>query len=378
MKTIPFIDLKAQYQALREPIQKQIQNVLEHGQFVMGPEVEELERNLSAFAGVKHSIACSSGTDAAILAMMALGLGPGDEVILPAFSFIATAETVILIGATPVYVDVDPKTCNLDVTQLEKAVTPQTKAIQPVSLYGQPAEMDAINSFAKARNLFVIEDAAQSFGARYHGRCSGTLGHIGATSFFPAKPLGCYGDGGAAFTDDDALAEAMREIRNHGQKTRYLHTRIGINGRLDTLQCAILLPKLERFPWELEQRARLGQRYTEKLAALAKYDVVLPHLAAHCTSSWAQYTLQVPGRGQSSGREDMQKYLQERGIPTAVHYPRTMPDQPAYRERGRTLNIDVSRRLAETVVSLPLYPDMKEEQQDYVIENVLGFFARGK
>lgn len=368
MKTIPFIDLKAQYQALREPIQKQIQTVLEHGQFVMGPEMEELERRLAKFTGVKHAITCASGTDAAVMAMMALGIGPGDEVICPAFSFIATAETVVLVGATPVYVDVDPRTYNLDVKALEKALSPKTKAIQPVSLYGQPAEMDEINAFASKHGLHVIEDAAQSFGAMYKGKRSCALSEVGVTSFFPAKPLGCYGDGGAAFTDDDALATAMKEVRVHGQSGRYYHTRVGINGRLDTLQCAILIPKLERFGWELEQRQYRAKRFNDAFATLTQHDVVLPELAPERTSSWAQYTLQVPKR------EAFQKALQEKGVPTAVHYPRTMPDQPAYTESGRILNIEISRRLANSVVSLPLYPDMTDEIQDYVIDTVLNYF----
>lgn len=370
MKNVPFIDLKAQYNALKEPINKQIQNVLEHGQFIMGPEVEELERRLNAFTGTKHALAVSSGTDAAVIAMMALGIGPGDEVIMPAFSFVATAETVLLVGATPVYVDIDPKTYNLDLKQLDKAMSPKVKAIQPVSLYGQPAEMDEINAFAIKHNLAVIEDAAQSFGAMYKGKRSCNLSTVGVTSFFPAKPLGCYGDGGAIFTNDDALAEAMREIRVHGQKQRYYHTRIGVNGRLDTLQCAILIPKLERFPWELEQRTRIAQRYNKSLRELESKGVVLPHLAPERTSSWAQYTLQVPKR------EAFQKAMQENGIPTAVHYPRTMPDQPAYQKHGRTLNIEVSRKMAETVVSLPLYPDMTDDIQDYVVEQIGKYFAK--
>lgn len=368
MKTIPFIDLKTQYQALRGSINERIQKVLDHGLFIMGPEVEELERNLAAFTGAKHAITCASGTDAAILAMMALGLGEGDEVIMPAFSFIATAETVLLCGATPVYVDIDPKTYNLDVKQLEKAITPRTRVIQPVSLYGQPADMDEINAIAKKHKLHVIEDAAQSFGARYKGRMSCNLSDVGVTSFFPAKPLGCYGDGGAAFTNDDKLAEAMREVRNHGQKTRYYHTRLGINGRLDTLQCAILIPKLERFPWELEQRARVATRYNQAFKELK--DVVIPELAPERSSAWAQYTLQV------QQRETFQKYLQDNGVPTAVHYPRTMPDQPAYQDCGRVISQDISRKMTELVVSLPLYPDLTDDLQDHVITTVLKFFSR--
>ena len=368
MKTIPFIDLKAQYKALQPDIQTQINNVLEHGLFIMGPEVEELERKLCEFTGAKHALTCSSGTDAAVIAMMALGIGPGDEVIVPAFSFIATAETVHLVGATPVYVDVDPKTYNLDCRQLQEALSPKTKAIQPVSLYGQCADMDTINSFAQTHGLAVLEDAAQSFGAMYKGRRSCNLSTIGATSFFPAKPLGCYGDGGAIFTNDDQLAEAMREIRTHGQKSRYYHTRIGVNGRLDTLQCAILLPKLARFSWELEQRDHRARRYNEAFAGLEKKGVQIPYLSDGCTSAWAQYTLCLPQR------EKFQKHMQERGVPTAVHYPMTMADQPAYKEAGRILNISTSRKLADTVVSLPIYPDMTDDIQDYIVAQTLSFF----
>jgi UDP-2-acetamido-2-deoxy-ribo-hexuluronate aminotransferase len=370
LKTIPFIDLKTQYQALREPINQRIQDVLDHGQFIMGPEVEELERKLAAFTGSKYAIACASGTDAALLALMALGLGPGDEVIVPAFSFIATAEVVLLAGATPVYVDIDPKTYNLDTRHLEKAMSKKTKAIQPVSLYGQPADMDEIGAFAKKHGLHVIEDAAQSFGATYKGRTSCNLSLIGVTSFYPAKPLGCYGDGGAAFTNDDGLAAAMREVRVHGQKSTYYHTRIGINGRLDTLQCAILIPKLERFPWELKQRDRVAQRYSQAFKELETKGVVLPKLAPDRTSAWAQYTIQVPARA------DFQKFLKDGGVPTAIHYPRTMPDQPAYEKIGRVLDIDISRKMADLVVSLPLYPDMSDDLQDHVIEQVMRFFSK--
>lgn len=368
MKTIPFIDLKAQYLALREPIQNRIQTVLDHGQFIMGPEMQELEQALATFTGAKHALTCASGTDAAVIAMMALGIGPGDEVIVPAFSFIATAETVLLVGATPVYVDVDPHSFNLDIRQLREALSPKTKAIQPVSLYGQVADMDEINAFAREHGLHVIEDAAQSFGALYKGKRSCNLSTVGITSFFPAKPLGCYGDGGAIFTNDDAIAEAMKEVRVHGQKSRYYHTRIGVNGRLDTLQCAILIPKLERFPWELEQRTKRALRYNEAFRGLR--GVGIPELSPERTSAWAQYTLTVPAR------DAFQKAMQEKGIPTAVHYPRTMADQPAYRENGRVLDISVSRKLADTVISLPIYPDMDDETQAYIIENVTKYFGK--
>lgn len=369
MESIPFLDLKAQFEALRDPIQKRVQNVLEHCQFIMGPEVEELEKALAQYVGCRHAITCSSGTDAAVIAMMALGIGPGDEVIVPAFSFIATAESVILCGATPVYIDVDPRTYNLDVNQLQAALTSKTKAIQPVSLYGQPSRMDEINAFAKKHNLFVIEDAAQSFGGTYKGLRSGNLSLVGATSFFPAKPLGCYGDGGAIFTNDDELATALKEVRSHGQKSRYYHTRIGLNGRLDTLQCAILIPKLERFPWELEQRQLRANRYTEAFAELSKYGVVLPFVEKDCTSAWAQYTLQVPNR------DAFQKALSSQGVPTTVHYPTPMPDQPAYSENGRVVAASVSRQLAKTVVSLPLYADMTDKIQDAVIQRIRNYFA---
>lgn len=360
--SIPFIDLKTQFEALRGPIEKRIANVLNHCQFILGPEVEELEKALAAFTGVKHAVTCSSGTDATIMALMALGIGPGDEVIVPAFSFVATAETVLLVGATPVYIDVEKSTGNMDAKGLEAAITAKTKAIHPVSLYGQPADMNEINAIAKKHGIPVIEDAAQSFGASYHGQRSCSLSTIGVTSFFPAKPLGCYGDGGAVFTNDDALAEALKEIRVHGQKSRYYHTRIGINGRLDTLQCAIMLPKLERFPWELEQRSRIAENFNQAFAQLK--GVTLPILKPNRTSAWAQYTLQV------SNRDEVQKELQKLGIPTAVHYPRTMADQPAYLENGRVVAQETARLLAQTVMSLPLYPDMTEQIQSEIIKGV--------
>ncbi len=356
---IPFIDLKTQYEALREPIAQRIQKVLEHGQFILGPEVDECEKALAEFVGVRHAITCSSGTDAAIMAMMALGIGPGDEVITSAFSFIASAETILLVGATPVLVDIDPVTFNIDPAKIEAAITPKTKAIQPVGLYGQTADMDAINAIAKKHSLFVIEDAAQSFGALYRSKKSCGVSDMGCTSFFPAKPLGCYGDGGAVFTDNDDWAKTLKEIRVHGQASRYYHTRIGVNGRLDTLQCAILLPKLERFPWELEQRNRVARRYNEKLAKVK--GITLPTVAQNQTSAWAQYTLRV------SDRADFQNSMTQKGIPTSIHYPRAISDQPAYTEKVRTISDSQSRLAAEQVISLPMYPDMTDAIQDQII-----------
>ncbi len=362
---IPFIDLKPQYEALRDSISNRIQKVLEHGQFILGPEVEECEKALAEFVGVKHAIAVSSGTDAAIMAMMALGIGPGDEVITTPFSFIATAETILLVGATPVLVDIDPLTFNLDPAKISEAITDKTKAIQPVGLFGQTADMKSICDIAKKNNLYVLEDAAQSFGGTYLGRQSCSLGDMGCTSFFPAKPLGCYGDGGAVFTDNDDWAKTLKEIRVHGQSARYYHTRIGVNGRLDTLQCAILIEKLKRFPWEVEQRNRIAKRYSQELNGID--GIKTPHVNEGCTSSWAQYTLRVKERDQFA------KYMTEQQIPTSVHYPRCISDQPAYLENTKTVSAVEARRAADEVISLPMYPDMPQSIQDQVIAAVRGF-----
>ncbi|MCB0407308.1 MAG: DegT/DnrJ/EryC1/StrS family aminotransferase, partial [Bdellovibrionales bacterium] len=349
--SIPFIDLRAQYLELKNDIQNRIHSVLEHGQFIMGPEVKESEALLSEYVGCKHTINVSSGTDAAVIAMMAKCIGPGDEVITTAFSFIATAETIRLVGAIPKMVDIDPKTYNINVDLIEKAITPKTRAIMPVSLYGQPANMDEINQLAEKHGLFVIEDAAQSFGGTYKGKKSGNLSHCGVTSFFPAKPLGVYGDGGAIFTNDDALAESCRQILFHGQTARYYHEKVGVNGRMDTLQCAILIPKLEKFPWELEQRQKLANAYSEAFSALEKVGIMTPFIDSNRTSAWAQYTLRVPNR------DPFQKKLQELGVPTAIHYPRTMADQPAYSNPEYVIgNIAESRKAAQEVISLPMHP----------------------
>jgi len=364
---VPFIDLKSQYQALKNSIDSRIQKVLESGAYIGGPEVAELEKTLAQHTGTKHCLAVASGTDALLIPLMALGIGRGDEVITTAFSFIATAETIVLSGATPIYVDIDRKTFNLDPKKIEAAITPKTKAIMPVSLYGQAADLDEINAIAKKYNLAVIEDTAQSYGAGYKNRKSGACTTAAGTSFYPAKPLGCYGDGGAIFTHDDQLFTIMKEIREHGSEKRYCHTRLGVNGRLDTIQCAVLLSKMERYDWEVEQRNRLARRYTESFAGLEKIDSQFstPYIKPDHTSVWAQYTLTI------SQRELFQKKMTELQVPTAVHYPMTMPDQPWYKTHTALIHdISLSRWAAQHVVSLPMYPDMDDRTQDIVIDAV--------
>ena len=360
---LQFIDLKTQYQALKADIDARIQRVLDHGQYIMGPEVRELEERLAALVGVKHCVTVASGTEALLIAMMAHGIGPGDEVITTPFTFAATAETIALTGASPVFVDVQPDTCNIDPAAIEAAITPRTRAIMPVSLYGQVADMDEINAIAARHgNIPVIEDAAQSFGASYKGRRSCALSTWGATSFFPSKPLGCYGDGGALFTDDDALAQAAREIRVHGQSKRYFHTRIGVGGRMDTLQCAVVLGKLARFDWEVERRLALGERYQQLLA-----DLPVQRLAVRedrdCV--WAQFTVLLKDAAQ---RDAVQAALTAQGIPTAIHYPRPMHLQPAYERWAPTWPLPHSEAVSQRVMSLPMSADLTDEQQDLVID----------
>ncbi|HEX9138391.1 MAG TPA: DegT/DnrJ/EryC1/StrS family aminotransferase [Steroidobacteraceae bacterium] len=362
-----FIDLKSQYRALRDPINRRIQHVLDHGQYILGPEVGELEAQLAAYVGVRHCVCVASGTEALLIALMARGVGPGDEVITTAFTFVATAEVIALVGATPVFVDVEPDTCNMDVTQLEAAITARTKAIIPVGLYGQPADMEEINAIsAKHGSICVIEDAAQSFGARYKGYRSCNLSEIGCTSFFPSKPLGCYGDGGAIFTNDAELAKACSEIRVHGQSARYVHTRIGLGGRIDTIQCAVLLAKLERFDWELQRRAEIGQQYAERIAASgAKATLLTVRPDRNCV--WAQYTVRV------ADRDGVQQRLKAVGIPTAVHYPRPLHQQPAYAKLIDTARRHpVSELLANEVISLPMSADLSASQQIEVVAALAG------
>ena len=351
-----FIDLKTQYKLMKESVDSRIARVLQHGQFIMGPEIEELETALAARTGAKHCVTCASGTDALMIALMALGVGRGDEVITSPFTFIATAEIIALLGATPVFVDIDPRTYNLDPRQLAHAITPRTRAIMPVSLYGQCADMDAINSIAK--NIPVIEDAAQSLGALYKERQSCNLSTIGCTSFFPSKPLGCYGDGGACFTSDDQLAKLMKQIRVHGQDRRYHHPIIGFNGRLDTLQAAVLLAKLKRFDEEISKRAELGSRYTQLLSGAG---VVTPFIAPGNTSVYAQYTIQV------ENREAVQDELKRKNIPTAVHYPIPLNLQPAFAKLGLGKgSFPISEHAAERVMSLPMHPYLTEADQKVV------------
>ena len=377
-----FIDLAAQQARIKQKIDANIQKVLAHGQYILGPEVSELEEKLAAFTGAKYCISVANGTDALQIAQMAFGIGPGDEVITPGFTYIATAETVALLGAKPVYVDVCPKTYNLDPTKLEAAITPRTKAIIPVSLYGQCADFDAINAIANKYGIPVIEDAAQSFGATYKGKQSCNLSTVSCTSFFPSKPLGCYGDGGAIFTNDDELAIALRQIARHGQDRRYHHVRVGVNSRLDTLQAAILLPKLEIFAEEIQLRQQVANTYKELFARHCKelsprnceelspghceersdaaIHIQTPHIEAHNTSVYAQYTIQV------DNREQVQAKLKEACIPTAVHYPIPLNKQPAVADA--TAQLPVGDAVAEKVMSLPMHPYMTEEDQQKVVE----------
>ncbi|HPI41795.1 MAG TPA: DegT/DnrJ/EryC1/StrS family aminotransferase, partial [Pseudobdellovibrionaceae bacterium] len=363
---VPFIDLKTQYEALKPSINKRIQTVLDHGAYVNGPEIIELEKKLSEYTGAPYALTCSNGTDALIIPLMALGIQPGDEVITTAFSFIATAEAIALMGAKTVYVDIDPTTYNIDVRQIESKINKKTKAIMPVSLYGHPADMEEINALALKYNLSVIEDAAQSFGASFKGKKSCNLSLVAGTSFFPAKPLGCYGDGGAIFTQSEPLYKAMKEIREHGSESRYYHTRLGINGRLDTLQCAILLSKLERYEWEVARRQEVAFKYNEAFSQIKSEGFKYPQEKKDCKSVWAQYTIEV------QNRDIFQKSMQELGVPTSVHYPRIMPDQPWYKEHTPTSEpLMTARTCAQHVISLPLYPDMTTEHQNHVIESVL-------
>ena len=356
-----FIDLKKQYHLIESDILSSIKQVLDHGQYIMGPEIKALENTLAEFIGVKHVIANASGTDALLMALLALDIGPGDEVITSPFSFFATAEVIALCQAKSVFVDIDPLTYTMDANQLDAAITPKTKAIMPVSLYGQPADMEKINKIAKKYGLPVIEDAAQSFGAKQGERYSCSLSTIGCTSFFPSKPLGGYGDSGACFTDEDVLAERLREVRLHGQNARYRHCRIGINGRMDTMQAAILLQKMKLFPEEIELRQQVAGRYADLLSDCVKTPVILPGN----TSIYAQYTIEVPNRDQ------FQQSMEEYGIPTAVHYPVAMHQQVALSGLGYSEgDFPHAEAASQRVISLPMHPYLSLEEQKQIAHAV--------
>ncbi len=370
-KKIDFIDLKAQQRRIRTSLDQRIAKVLDHGAYIMGPEIAELEGVLAKYVGVKHCIACASGTDALLMPLMAYGIGPGDVMFTSPFTFIATAEVVALLGASVVYVDIDPKTYNIDPAKLDESITKflknpagkKAKGIIPVDLFGQTAEYDPIEQIAKKHGLFVLQDAAQSFGAIYRGKKAGSSGDVGATSFFPAKPLGGYGDGGAIFCNDDGMMQKLRSIRVHGQGSdKYNNIRIGINGRLDTMQAAILLAKMEIFEEEIGLRNKVAARYSEKL----KGKIVTPFIEKHCISAWAQYSLQT------EHRDEMLKKLKSRGVPTAVYYPKPLHLQDAFKHLGYSRgDFPVSERIADSIFSIPMHPYLNEPDQDYIVNAIL-------
>jgi UDP-2-acetamido-2-deoxy-ribo-hexuluronate aminotransferase len=361
-----FIDLQTQYQNHKDKIDQRIHRVLQHGRFIKGPEINELEEKLADYTKVKHCIGVSSGTDALLISLMALGVGPGDEVITTPFSFFATAETIILLGAIPVFVDIDPYTYNIAADLIAAAITPRTKVIMPVSLYGQCADMDKINAVAKQYGLSVIEDAAQSFGAMYKDKYSCHLSTISCTSFYPSKPLGCYGDGGACFTDDENLARKMREIRDHGQDRTYHHVGLGINGRLDTLQAAVLLAKLELFPLENEMRLAVAEHYNRLLSD----HIPVPFIAPYNKSVYALYTIKA------SKRDALQKYLQSHNIPTAIHYPMPLYEQPIFKKLiPQSQHLPLVEQAATQVLSLPIHPYLPVSQIEFVAKRVIEFMV---
>ncbi len=355
---IDFAKLQYQYQLYKEEIDTSIQAVLNKSNYIMGEEVSELEKSLEEFTGVKHAISCSSGTDALLLAMMSLNIKQGDEIITTPFTFVATAETIAFLGIKPVFVDIDERTYNIDPSKIEEAITTKTKAIMPVSLYGQPADMNAIQKIANKHGLKIIIDGAQSFGSTYNGKTDSNLGDISTTSFFPAKPLGCFGDGGAVFTNDSKLAEKMKSLRLHGQSKRYHHKHIGIGGRLDTLQAAVLNVKLKHYTKDLKLRQEVANNYTKTIDNL---DVVKPFVEENCTSAWAQYSIRV------KNREELQIKLKENGIPTAVHYPMPLHLQECFEYLGYNEgDFPVSELVSKEILSLPMNPYLTEEEIKYI------------
>lgn len=356
-----FIDLKEQYRRYQAAIDERVHNVLNHGHFIMGPEIVELEQELAKYVGVKHCLTVSSGTDSLEIALRALGIGPGDEVITVPFTWISTAEVIELVGARPVFVDIEPGSFNIDVELIEGAITARTKAILPVSLFGQMPDFEKINAIAAKHHFAVIEDGAQSFGAKQKGRRSCGVTLIGSTSFFPAKPLGCYGDGGALFTNDDKLAEKMRAIRTHGGVKRHFHTLVGMNGRFDTLQAAVLLAKLPHFESEVEERSRIGALYS----AMLRETCAVPAVAPGNTHVYAQYTIRVPER------DKVGESLKKAGMPTAVYYPKCLHEQPVFGKLGyKWGDFPVSESASREVLSLPMHPFLSQADQEKVVAGV--------
>jgi dTDP-4-amino-4,6-dideoxygalactose transaminase len=370
---VPFIDLAAQRRRLGKSVDDAVSRVLTHCQFINGPEVAQLEAALSAFSGAKHVVTCASGTDALLMVLMAKGIGPGDAVLCPSFTFCATGEAVALTGATPVFTDVDEATFNMDASSLRRGIATARKsglkprAVMPVDLFGQSADHDAIGAIAEAEGLFVLDDAAQAFGATYKGRRLGTSGLVMATSFFPAKPLGCFGDGGAIFTDDANLAETLRSIRVHGQGSdKYDNVRLGLTGRLDTIQAAILIEKLKIFEDEIVARNKVAERYARGLGNI----VTVPHVAGGCTSVWAQYTIRLP---KGTDRDGFAADLKTQGIPTAIYYPKSIHQQTAYRDYPvADGGLPVSESLSSDVISLPMHAYLDEPTQERIIRAVRG------
>jgi UDP-2-acetamido-2-deoxy-ribo-hexuluronate aminotransferase len=359
---IDFANLKYQYKLYKDEIDEAIHSVLDKSNYIMGEEVTQLEKNLENFTGASYAITCSSGTDALLLAMMALDIKPGDEIITTPFTFIATAETIALMGAVPVFVDIDEKTYNIDASKIEEKITSKTKAIMPVSLYGQPADMDSIQETASKHNLKVIIDGAQSFGSTYKSKTDSSLGDISTTSFFPAKPLGCFGDGGAVFTNDEALATKMKSLRVHGQSKRYHHKCIGMGGRMDTIQCAIVDVKLKYYEKDLALRQEVASKYTQ---ALKDKDLILPFVDTHSTSAFAQYSVRV------KNRDEVQTKLKEQGIPTAVHYPMPLHLQECFKYLGYGKgDFTISEIVSDEIMSLPMNPYVNDDEITYITKNL--------
>jgi len=355
---IDFAKLQYQYQLYKTEIDNAIHNVLDKSNYIMGEEVGNFEKNLEIFTGAKHAISCSSGTDALLLAMMALDIKPGDEIITTPFTFIATAETIAFLGAIPVFVDIDEKTYNIDASKIEEKITSKTKAIMPVSLYGQPVDMDVIQNISNKYDLKVIIDGAQSFGSTYKGKTDSNLGDISTTSFFPAKPLGCFGDGGAVFTNNDDFAQKMKSLRVHGQSKRYHHKYIGMGGRMDTLQCAIVDVKLKYYAKDLALRQEVAQKYTETLKGK---DLILPFVNSRATSAWAQYSVRV------QNRDEIQAQLKEQGIPTAVHYPMPLHLQECFVYLGyKEGDFPISEMISNEIMSLPMNPYLGDDEINYI------------